>query len=162
MNNDLPSLFQGKYNGRSWFHTLCSQLSHFWVKQNDGTFLFSPGFADVCIGNGTMPDARNVVFSSSSVNTLSITFDSTILFQGIENNDETLQLMFIDQNGQNSFWIDLTDVTRNSGSATYTIPALFGAKIYPSIKFKAGSQLAGKVKGIFRFPQAMQPVTILR
>jgi hypothetical protein len=162
MNKNLSSLYEGEQIDRSWFNTLCSQLSQFWVKQMDGTFLFNPGKAVVSIGNGTMPDARNVVFSSPSVNTLRINFDNTIQFPGLENNDDTLQLMFIDQNGQQSFWIDLISVTRSSGSATYLIPPSFGTRIYPAIKFKVGSQFDGRVKGIFRFPQAMQPVIILR
>jgi len=162
MKFNLPSLYEGEEIGRYWFHTLCSQLSQFWIKQNNGTFLFSPGIANVSIGNGTMPDARNVVFSSPSTNKLKISFDTTIQLPGMENNDDTLQLMFIDGNGQNSFWIDLTSVTRSSGSATYIIPEQFGTKIYPSVKFKAGAALAGKAKGIFRFPQGISPVTIMR
>ena len=94
--------------------------------------------------------------------TLKIEFDNTIQLHGLENNDDTLQLMFIDQNGQQSLWIDLTSVTRSSGSATCTIPALFGSRIYTAVKFRAGADLFGKVKGIFRFPQGMQPVIILR
>jgi hypothetical protein len=162
MNNDLSSLFQYKEIGRSWFNTLCSHISHFWVKQNDGTYLFSPGTAAVSIGNGSMPDVRDVLFSSPSTNTLKIEFDNTILCEGTENNEDTLQLMFIDQDGRQSFWIDLTYVTRSSGSVSYTIPAAFGEKIYPSVKFKSGAQYPGRFKGIFRFPQGMQPVTILR
>ena len=162
MNINLSSLYQGEQIGRSWFNALCSQMSKFWVKQNDGTFLFSPGIAAVSIGNGSMYDARNVVFTSPSVNTLKISFDNTIQCPEMEFNDDTLQLMFIDEKGEHSFWVDLTDVTRSSGFASYIIPAEFGSKIYPSVKFKAGVQYDGKIKGIFRFPQSMQPVIILR
>jgi len=162
MNYDLPSLYQRGKLGRSWFNILCSQVSQFWVRQNDGTYLFSPGFADVNIGNGAMPDARHVVFSSPSTNTLKVEFDNTTQFQGSEKYDDTLQLMFIDEKGEYSFWVDLTDVTRSSGSATYIVPSRFGSKIYPSVKFKANALYAGNIKGIFRFPQGMPPVTILR
>jgi hypothetical protein len=162
MKFNLTDLYEGSEIRRTWWSVLCSQISRFWVKQNDGTYLFSPGVAAVSIGNGSMPDARNVIFSSPSVNTLQIDFDASILFAGLENNDDTVQIMFIDQNGQYSFWADLIAVARSTGTVSYTVPALFGAKIYPAIKFRAGTELSGKVKGIFRFPQGMQPLEILR
>lgn len=162
MNTDLHSLYQRAEPRRTLFNTLCSQLSQFWVKQNDGTYLFSPGTNDVSIGNGTMHYARNVVFSSPSADTLKIDFDSAVIFPGIENSYDTLQIMFIDQYGNNSSWIDLLTVTRSSGNATVLIPASFGTKIYPSVKFKAGSQLPKKIKGTFRFPQGLKPVSIIR
>lgn len=161
MNHDLSSLFQGNPQKRTWFHFLSSQLSKFWVKQPDGKFLFSPGFRDVIIGKGTLPDACMVVFSSPSKNTLKISFDNTITYPS-EKEDNTLQLMFISQNGDNSFWADLTSVTRSSGTATYTIPVSFGTQIYPSVKFKSVINNTEDIKGIFHFPHGMQPVSILR
>jgi len=162
MNYDLQFLYQRKKLGCSWFNMLCSQLSHFWVRQMDGTYLFSPGFADISIGNGSMPNAREVIFTSSSVNTLNITFDNAVVHNGAESNNDILQLMFIDEKGEYSFWADLTDVTRSSGSASYIIPAQFGTKIYPAIKFRANTQYGGGIKGIFRFPRSLQPISILR
>jgi hypothetical protein len=162
MKFNLHSLFEGNEFHRTWWSLLCSQLSRFWIKKMDGTYLFSPGVETVSIGNGTMPDARDVVFSSVSLNTLTIVFDVSVQFAGLENNDDTLQLMIIDLNGQYSYWVDLPSVTRSAGTATYAIPASFGSKIYAAVKFKAGADLSNKVKGIFRFPQGMEPVTIMR
>jgi hypothetical protein len=162
MKQNLSSLYEGAQIRRTWWSVLCSQLSGFWLKQNNGTYLFSPGVALISIGNGSLPDARNVVFASPSTNKLKISFDTSIQLPGVENNDDTLQLMFIDENGEQSFWLDLTSVTRSSGSATYIIPEQFETKIYPSVKFKSGAQHAGMLKGTFRFPLGMQPVTIIR
>jgi hypothetical protein len=167
-NFKLAELYETEEPKLTFFNMLTKQLNKFWVGgPAPAPYVFTPGAIDVKIGNGSLPDARNVMFTPSAGLQLSITWDASLLYD-VEYDDDVLQVMLLKNDGTAGKWFDEVDtppVKRSAGSATIMVPNEIvdssAPKIYCAIKFKAGAEMGGKAKGIFRFPLGIEVITLI-
>ena len=171
-NHSLAELYETGPEKGTFYNLLISQMGNFWTGgPAPALYAFTPGEVEVNIGNGTMPDARNVVYSPQSGGHLLITWDTTITFPE-EHEDDILQVMLIIKTGEFGVWLPMIKtspgpwVKRRDGICKWEVPKVFlnpavSLEAYCAVKFKAGTELAGKVKGIFRFPVGVVPITLI-
>jgi len=117
-----------------------------------------------------MPDAREVVFTPAAGLQLTVTWDSSIVYP-VEHADDQAQIMIISKSGDTGLWMPKLAVVpgpfvlRSDGTLTLTVPKdvvdSSTHQIYCVIKFKAGSEMAGRIKGVFRFPVGITPITLI-
>ena len=166
MKFDLKELYEGSPTKKTWFNYLEKQLSQFWTGITGGPWTFLPGTTLVSIGNGTLPDIRDMIITSSPGKHITIAWDSSLVY-GNEYADDILQVMCIAGDGSTGVFLPSigAGVTRAAGTATFVIPVSgYSAATFQSFiaaKFKSGAELMGKPKGIFRFPVGITPTIVV-
>ena len=172
INFDLADMYETEPEKQTFYNLMISQMSKFWVGgPAPAPYVFKPGNVDVEIGNGNMPDARDVVFTPQSGGKLQITWDTSLTYPD-EHDDDILQIMLIIETGAFGLWLPMIAVSpgpyvkRNDGTYTWAVSKEFlnpsvTLKCYCAVKFKAGAELAGKIKGIFKFPVGTTPITLI-
>jgi hypothetical protein len=172
INYDLERLYEKKVEGKTYYNLLLSQISKLWTGgPTPAPYHFSPGTADVIIGNGTMADARGVIFTASAGGHLLINWDTAVLHSN-EHADDVLQVMLIAGDGSSGIWLPQcappeTGICRADGITGFDwkVPSTFlksiPCEVYCSIKFRTGTELMERVTGNFRFTAGMMPVTLI-
>jgi len=169
---NLADIFETKLPKMTYFNMMLRQLNKFWVGgPAPAPYVFTPGVVEVWVGGGTMPDARDVVFTPQAGGKLKISWDTSLTYP-CEYDDDILQVLIITEKGL--FGVCMPKIVtgpgvyvkRNDGTYTWTVPSEFlnpavSLKCYCAVKFKAGAELSGKVKGIFKFPVGITPITLL-
>jgi hypothetical protein len=171
-NHSLSELYETRPEKGTFYNLLISQMGVFWTGgPAPALYAFTPGEIEVNIGNGTMPDAREVVFTPEAGGKLQIAWDTACNFPN-EHDDDILQVMLIIKTGEFGVWLPMIKtspgpyVKRSDGICVWEVPKVFlnpavSIEAYCAVKFKAGALLDGKAKGIFKFPAGMMAITLM-